>query len=41
MGLAVYPKDSHDKNTLLENADKAMYHSKENGKNLVTIYSQI
>lgn len=41
IGLAVYPKDSHDKKTLLENADRAMYHSKENGKNLVSIYSKI
>ena len=33
MGIAIYPKDGKDVETLLKNADIAMYNSKELGKN--------
>ncbi|WP_151900662.1 putative bifunctional diguanylate cyclase/phosphodiesterase [Sulfurimonas hydrogeniphila] len=33
MGIAIYPKDGRDVQTLLKNADIAMYKSKELGKN--------
>jgi diguanylate cyclase (GGDEF)-like protein len=33
MGVALYPKDGEDFNTLLKNADIAMYEAKELGKN--------
>lgn len=32
MGIAVYPRDGEDAETLIKNADIAMYHSKLNGK---------
>jgi diguanylate cyclase (GGDEF)-like protein len=33
MGNAIFPKDGEDANSLIKNADIAMYKSKENGKN--------
>lgn len=33
IGVALYPKDGTDKNTILKNADSAMYKAKELGKN--------
>jgi diguanylate cyclase (GGDEF)-like protein len=33
MGVSIYPRDGEDVNTLLKNADLAMYKSKEIGKN--------
>ncbi|HET7774924.1 MAG TPA: bifunctional diguanylate cyclase/phosphodiesterase, partial [Azospira sp.] len=33
VGIAVYPEDGQDPQTLLKNADAAMYHSKESGRN--------
>ncbi|HCE66117.1 MAG: diguanylate cyclase [Geobacteraceae bacterium GWC2_55_20] len=38
-GLAGYPEDGDDVRTVMANADEAMYHSKRNGKNRLTIFS--
>ncbi|MGC8867252.1 MAG: GGDEF domain-containing protein [Elusimicrobiales bacterium] len=40
-GIAYFPYDAVDEERLVENADKALYHSKENGKNRVTLYRDI
>lgn len=38
LGVAQYPKDGKDFNTLFRNADSAMYRSKEQGKNSIQYY---
>ncbi|MBI3901797.1 MAG: EAL domain-containing protein [Nitrosomonadales bacterium] len=40
IGIAVYPDDSKDVNTLLKFADKAMCHAKEAGKNTYQFYTE-
>ena len=36
-GIAGYPQDAKDKKDLLQLADKALYRSKEQGKNSITV----
>jgi len=40
IGIAVYPSDGDDVKTLLRNADSAMYHAKQNGKNTFEFYTE-
>ena len=40
MGISSYPETCKNPNSLLGNADYAMYYSKENGRNQITIDSQ-
>lgn len=40
VGIAIYPNDGKDMDTLLKNADIAMYHAKEEGKNNFQFYKQ-
>ena len=39
IGIAVYPEDGHTLEDLVKNADVAMYHAKENGRNTCRLYS--
>ncbi|HPD55867.1 MAG TPA: PAS domain S-box protein [Smithellaceae bacterium] len=39
IGISVYPKDGQDEQTLMKNADIAMYFAKEEGKNNYQFYS--
>jgi diguanylate cyclase (GGDEF)-like protein len=39
MGIALYPIDGEDPATLLKNADAAMYHAKQHGKNRFQYYT--
>lgn len=39
IGISVYPNDGMDAETLIKNADTAMYRSKERGRNQVTFFS--
>ena len=38
MGIAIWPSDHEDTSELIELADQALYHSKKNGRNRVTVY---
>lgn len=39
IGIAVFPKDGDNENLLLKNADSAMYHAKDRGKNHFQFYA--
>jgi diguanylate cyclase (GGDEF)-like protein/PAS domain S-box-containing protein len=39
VGISAYPQDGRDSQTLLKNADSAMYRAKEQGKNRFVFYS--
>lgn len=39
IGISLFPSDGDNANELLKNADAAMYHAKENGKNNYQFYS--
>ncbi len=39
IGISLYPADAHDASTLLRNADTAMYHAKERGRNNYQFFS--
>jgi len=41
IGITLYPKDAQDSNTLLQNADIAMYRAKETGSNQFVFYNSI
>jgi len=40
IGIAIYPHDGTDAETLLKNADIAMYNAKERGKNMFQFYTE-
>jgi diguanylate cyclase (GGDEF)-like protein len=40
IGISVFPLDGEDEQTLVKNADIAMYHAKEGGKNNYCFYSE-
>lgn len=41
LGISLYPDDAQDKETLIKNADLAMYYAKSSGRNNVKFFSEI
>lgn len=41
IGISIYPEDGSDFQTLYQHADRALYHSKENGKNQFSFYTDV
>jgi diguanylate cyclase (GGDEF)-like protein len=41
IGIATYPENAADNETLIEKADRALYESKNQGKNKVNHYEDI
>ena len=41
LGIALGPWDSDEPHTLVDLADQALYHSKENGRNQVSVYREV
>jgi diguanylate cyclase (GGDEF)-like protein len=39
MGISIYPEDGHDADTLLKNADAALYRAKEQGRDNCQLYT--
>ncbi len=40
IGIALYPNDGNDRNTIVKHADSAMYHAKEKGKDNYQFYTK-
>ncbi len=41
IGISIFPEDGEDATVLVDNADKAMYHAKENGRNNYKLFSSL
>lgn len=41
IGIAMYPSDGENFSSLYQNADRALYHSKENGKDQFTFFTEV
>ena len=39
IGISIYPDDGKDVDTVIQNADTAMYHAKENGRNMYQFFT--